>query len=361
MMTKIEDYVVLPPPSGTDITGNIIPVADVENRTPCLRKEDYYYIRELWNAYRNDSTLYKSDFFTSYNFRSLLSDIFRYINSWREDSSINEHTHMRAGMASYSFTGSLTDNSDYFPLEVQFMDWLKSSNTIVSLDNPPVLPQSGEKLDADLIRYFYRFLSQDMLRQVRSSSVGKRAFNYTLKTKDFAYEYPKLDSSDNLYYIPRTGNVVESGDAISVAGISSSGKQVGMHSLNRYSSSTGEKEYYNSMVFPTSTVTADIVFSAPVVEAYALLFLSVDRIDAHRSHSLPLLRPMTGSGVNWSVEILKRSDYDLVTSNVTVPTLNEWVSTKAETTYFNSTVDCIFARFETPYFALPSEWNWSPS
>jgi hypothetical protein len=115
------------------------------------------------------------------------------------------------------------------------------------------------------------------------------------------------------------------------------------------------------MVFPTSTVTADIVFSAPVVEAYALLFLSVDRIDAHRSHSLPLLRPMTGSGVNWSVEILKRSDYDLVASNFTVPTLNEWVSTKAETTWFDSYVECIFARFETPYFALPSEWNWSPS
>jgi hypothetical protein len=70
---------------------------------------------------------------------------------------------------------------------------------------------------------------------------------------------------------------------------------------------------------------------------------------------------MTGLGVNWSVEILKRSDYDLVASNFTVPTLNEWVSTKAETTWFDSYVECIFARFETPYFALPSEWNWSPS
>lgn len=348
MMTKIEDYVVSPPPSGTDITGNIIPVADVENRTPCLRKEDYYYIRELWNAYRNDSSLYKSDFFTSYNFRSLLSDILRDTNSWREDSEIYYHTHMKAGMDSYSFTGNLADDS----YSSQFFDWMKSSNAIVSFDNPPVLPKYGEKLDAETIRYFYRFLSQDMFRQVESSSWGKRAFNYSVKEKSFSYESPKLDSSYNLYYVPETGSVEENISTIA---------SLGMRTLNRYNSSTGEKEYYNSVVFPTSTVTADIVFSAPVVEAYALLIITGYRHDAHSHQGLPLLRPMTGSGVNWSVEILKRSDYDLVTSNLTVPTLNEWVSTKAEETDFDSYVSYIFARFEPPYFALPSEWNWSPS
>lgn len=360
MMTKIEDYVLNPPPSGTDITGNIIPMADIENRMPCLRNEDYYYIRELWDAYRNEGSRYNHDF-SDPDCRELLSDILQCTNSWREDIQIFPHTYIKAGMESYSFTGSLIDNPDHFSLEVQFMDWLKSSNKIMSFDNQPVLPKSGEKLDADIIRYFYRVLSQDMLRKVESSSLGKRAFNYTVKEKSFSYEYPSLDSplsGGNLYYTSTTGNVV--GDEHSIS-ITLGDERLGMLSLDRYSSSTGETEYYNSIVFPASTVTADIVFSAPVVEAYALLYLDVRRDDAHRTQGLPLLRPMTGSGVNWSVEILKRSDYDLVTSNITVPTLNEWVSTKAEETYFDSYIDCIFARFETPYFALPSEWNWSPS
>lgn len=354
MMTRIEDYVLVPPPSETDITGEIIPVADIENRTPFLRQEDYYYIRELWNAYRNDSSLNRNNFLSSYNFRSLLSDILYYTNQWSNDTYINEHLHLRAGLGSYSFTGSLVDNN----YETGLLNWMKSSNAIVSFDNPPVAPAVYEKLDAETIRHFYKFLAQDMFRQVQSNSVGKRAFNYTVNAKTFTYEYPKLDSSDNLYYIPMTGEVVESNGYIQVNGISTNNKQVGMHSLDRYNSSTGKEEYYNSVAFPSSTITADIVFNAPVVEAYAELGVNVY---AGKYQGLALLRPMTGSGVNWRVEILKRSDYDLATSNLTVPALNEWVSTGAQTTYFNSIVRRIFARFATPYFALPSAWNWSPS
>ena len=70
---------------------------------------------------------------------------------------------------------------------------------------------------------------------------------------------------------------------------------------------------------------------------------------------------MDGSGVNWSVDILKRSDYDIMTSSMSVPALDEWVGTSATPTSFRAEIDRVFARFANPYFALPPEWDWSPS
>ena len=58
MMERIADYRLAPPSSGEDISGEIIPVADIDGRVASLRKEDYYYLRELWSAFRNDSTAY---------------------------------------------------------------------------------------------------------------------------------------------------------------------------------------------------------------------------------------------------------------------------------------------------------------
>lgn len=355
MMMSVSDYLLSVPPSGEDITGDIIPVADIDGRSAALRKEDYYYLRELWSVFRNESSGLTTKF-SSYNFRSLISStILYYLNQWKSDTSINEHTHMRAGLSSYSFTGDI-QSSGY---SNQFLNWMKKNNAIVTFDGSPVSPAPGKRIDADVVRYLYRFLAQDMFRQVRDISLGgTRAFTFTTEVKNFQYSYPKLDSKYNLEFVQMVGQVKGSGGYVNIDGISENGQQVGMHTLRRYSSSGGGYEYYNSVAFPSSTITADITFSAPVVEAYALMTIN---ISGSINQGLQVLRPMTGSGENWSVDILKRSDYDLATSNLSVPALDEWVGTSASATYFNAKIEMVFARFANPYFALPSEWDWSPS
>ena len=357
MMTRISDYLLSAPPSDADITGNIIPVADIEGRDAALRKEDYYYLRELWSAFRNDGVAYTSAFTGNYSLRSLIaSEILSYLNQWKSDTSINEHTHMRAGLASYSFTGSI--ESTVFQ-SLQFFNWMKDNDAVVKFDGSPVSPSAGKRIEADVVRHLYRFLAQDMFRQVRDISLGvTRAFTFTTEVKDIPYSYPTLDKEDNLEFVQMVGQVKGSGGYVNTDGISSNGQQVGMHTLKRHNSSAGAYEYYNSVAFPSSTITADITFSAPVVDAYALMTIY---IEGRINQGLQVLRPMTGSGVNWSVDILKRSDYDLVTSNISVPALDEWIGTSATPTYFHAKIERVFARFASPYFALPSEWDWSPS
>ena len=360
MMTKISDYLISAPPSDTDITGNIIPVADIEGKDALLRKEDFYYLRELWNAYNNDIRQYNLDFGQSG--ASLLTLIGQIINTLNEDKSLTymtPATHMKAGLASYAFTGSISTGS---AVDKQFFNWMKNANAIVTLDGSPISPTHGGKIDADAVRYFYRFLTQDMFRQVNDTSrTGTRAFTFTTETKSVPYSYPKLDSSNNLEFVQMTGQIKGASGTVTVDGISGNGQQIGMHSLQRYNSSSRAYEYYNSVAFPSATTTADITFSSPVVEAYAQITLYVSSRTGQFSQGLQLLRPMTGSGVNWSVDLLKRSDYDLVTANMTVPALDAWVGTGATETYFSATIERVFARFANPYFALPSEWNWSPS
>ena len=353
MMTQISDYILAVPPSGEDITGNIIPVADIDGKDATLRKEDYYYLRELWSVYRNDNTAYTTAF-SPYGIRSLIaSSILYYLNLWKSDTYITSHTHMKVGLPSYSFTGNISSS-----WSSQFYNWMKNNNAIVTFDGSPVSPVAKGDINADVARYAYRFLAQDMFRQVRDISLGgTRAFTFTTEVKNIPYSYPKLDSEDNLEFVQMVGQVKGSGGYVNTDGISWNGEQVGMHTVKRYNSSAGAYEYYNSVAFPSSTITADITFSAPVVDAYALMTIY---IDGRINQGLQVLRHMTGSGVNWSVDILKRSDYDLVTSNLSVPALDEWVGTSASATYFNANIERVFARFANPYFALPSEWDWSP-
>ena len=112
MMTRISDYLMSSPPSDADITGNIIPVADIEGRNAALRKEDYYYLRELWSVFRNNGVAYTAEFTDNSSLRNLIASyILPDLNQWKSDTYINEHTHMRAGLASYSFTGRIERGS----------------------------------------------------------------------------------------------------------------------------------------------------------------------------------------------------------------------------------------------------------
>lgn len=356
MMTQISDYILAVPPSGEDITGNIIPVADIDGKDATLRKEDYYYLRELWSVYRNDNTAYTTAF-PQYGIRGLIAgSILYYLNLWKSDTYMTSHTHMKVGLPSYSFTGNISSS-----WSSQFYNWMKNNNAIVAFDGSPVSPVANGDINADVARYAYRFLTQDMFRNVRDTSYGgTRALTFTTETKSIPYSFVKLDSDDNIVSVSETGQIVGSGGYINANGISTNGRQIGMHSFRKYVSSESKYKYYNSVAFPTSTITADITFSAPVVEAYALM--SIDIYNARTlSQGLQLLRPMTGSGVNWSVDFIKRSDYDLVTANLTLPTLDEWVDTQADVTYYHADIERVFARFADLYFELPSEWDWSPN
>ena len=305
---------------------------------------------------------YTAEFTGDSSLRSLIADQILFdLNRWKSDTSINEHTHMRAGLASYSFTGSIESTGFQYS---QFFNWMKDNDAVVKFDGSPVSPSAGKRIEADVVRHLYRFWAQDMFRQVRDISLGgTRAFTFTTEVKDIPYSYPTLDKEDNLEFVQMVGQVKGSGGYVNTDGIISSGSQVGMHTLKRYNSSTRAYEYYNSVAFPSSTITADIAFSAPVVDAYALMtfYLRIGGASQSTSQRLQVLRHMDGSGVNWSVEILKRSDYDLMTSNMSVPALDEWVGTSATPTSFSAEIERVFARFASPYFALPSEWDWSPS
>lgn len=356
MMEKIADYILAQPPDGEDISGNIIPVADVDGKDAALRKEDYYYLRELWSAFRNESSAYTTGFSAS-NFRSLISNILYYMNQWKSDSYITSHTHMKSGLSSYSFTGSLSSGSGTF--SNQFLNWMKNNNAIELLDTSETAPSASLPMSADILRLLYRHLSKDMFRQVRDSSLGgTRAFTFTAQQASIPYTYVTLDNDDNVVSVSMTGTVQGSGGYIQANGINGNGQQVGVHVLQKWDSSARKYKYYNSLCFPSSTISANVTFSAPVSEAYALMNIY---LDGRNFQGLQLLRPMTGSGTSWSVELLKRSDFDLVSSNLSYPTFDEWSETAGTACYYQANVERVFAKFSKPYFALPVEWNWSPN
>lgn len=359
MMEKIADYRLAPPPSDEDISGEIIPVADIDGRDAALRKEDYYYLRELWNVFRNESSADTTGF-SSFSFRNLISNVLYYMNQWKSDSYMASHTHLKSGLASYSFTGDLVTNAQSSTWSNQFFNWMKNNSAIELLNTSATAPSAKLPMTADIVRLLYWFLSKDMFRQVKDTSLGgTRAFTFTTQKTSIPYTYVTLDNDRNVVSASNTGTIEGSGGRIVANGINGNGQQVGVHVLQKWDSDASKYKYYNSLAFPSSTVSASVTFSAPVSDAYALVDLYLST--GSGLQGLQLLRPMTGSGTSWSVELIKRSDFDLVTSNISFPAFDEWCDTAASVNYYNASVVCVFAKFSSPYFALPSGWDWSPS
>lgn len=356
-MDKIADYIIARPPVGEDISGNIIPVADIGGRDAALRKEDFYYIREMWSAFRNEFSADTTEFSSSH-FRYLIDGILDYMNQWKSDSHITPHTHMKSTLPSYSFTGSVSSGSGSF--SNQFFDWMKSNNAIELLDTSKTAPSANHPLSGDIVRLLYWFLSKDMFRQVQDASLGgTRAFTFTTQQASIPYSYVTLDGNNNVVSVSMEGTIQAANGHIVANGIGASGQHVGVHVLKKWDSDAGKYKYYHTLCFPSSTISANVTFSAPVSKAYALMNIY---LQGHYSYQgLQLLRPMTGGGTSWSVELLKRSDFDLVSSNLSFPTFGEWSETSGNAYYYDVGVQCVFAKFSDPYFALPSEWNWSPS
>lgn len=358
MMEKIADYILAPPPDGEDISGEIVPVADIGGRDAVLRKEDYYYLRELWSAFRNESSAYKYGF-SSAVFRMLIRNILYSMNQWKSDTGFGTHTHMKSGLASYSFTGS-PSSASYNTYGNQFFNWMKDNSAIELLDTSEAAPDAGVPMDADILRLLYRHLTKDMFRQVRDISLGgTRAFTFTTQQAGIPYAYVTLDDDDNMVTVSATGTIQGSNGNVVASGISTNGKHVGVHSLKKWDSTAGKYKYYNTLCFPSSTISANVTFSAPVSEAYALM--NIYLTSGTKTQGLQLLRPMAGGGTDWSVELMKRSDFDLVSSGISFPTFDVWGEASVRPYCYHADVERVFARFSDPYFALPAEWDWSPS
>lgn len=61
MMTSLQDYKFCEPkPPATAIDGEIIPTADIDNRHPTLRFEDWYYLKEMIHFLRGDMVFWNT-------------------------------------------------------------------------------------------------------------------------------------------------------------------------------------------------------------------------------------------------------------------------------------------------------------
>lgn len=342
MMTKKEDYRILPPPDDADVRGEIVPVADIDGRDAELREEDYYYIRELYYAFWND-TPSSANTFSSVNFCSLISTC---LLNLRSTSSLFHNSycvHMKAGLEPYDVYVSTTSVSSM----AAFEQWLVDRGALVYLaDDTTKSPGSGNPIAADALRVLYGFMTQDMFRQVLDVSVGRTlAFSMTTAEKSVSYEYATLDDDNNVVFVEASGTI----GASSSGGISvTTEKTFGVNVLSKYMN--GSKMYYAAVCFPSSTVSADVTLSDPAIEAYALVETSVGYKVSYKHRSF--IRKMTGSGTKWSVELLKREDLDALLDPTWYTAFNEWTKTSANNCYFRASVVRVFVRFSNLYIAL---------
>lgn len=349
MMISASDYKLYTPPSGVDIRGEIVPVADLDGRMPTIRREDACYLGELARVFRNTatSTVFPKDNRITLSLRALLP--YAGASDWdglaflalKPDCPMN-----------YSQSGKNLNAVTAFKAYATENDWFHTP-TAAHI-------KAGAPIRADDVRAAYYFLCADYYHRCYENT------QTNISTKGFLgctvtpteWEIPTHSIvHDELVIGTKMCSSHNNGT------FSSSLSLGGCTYLNRYDSDAGAYKYCNFLDVPSTPVSLPVSFDIPATKAYALMSFSA-YASRQNQKNVAVLREMTATESGFSLDVFNSSDLSelLGLLGYSSADFGEWTTdSTAHYCSFSASVVHFFAKFgQNAYYALPAEWDWSP-
>lgn len=345
MMTSASDYKLYTPPAGVDIRGEIVPVADIDGRIPTIRREDVCYLTELSCVFRNStsSTYFPKDNRKTVGLRGVIPcagdstwDGSKFL-ALKPDCPMN-----------YSQSGTSFNEVTAFKAFASANDWFHTPTA--------AKVKAGAPIRADDIRSAYHFLGEDYYHVCYESSCNSiyptgiigctvTPTEWTVPTHSVVND--ELVTGTKTYSSHNNGSL----DSFSLGG--------GTY-LSRYDSDSRAYKYCTFLDVPSLPVSVPVSFAINATKAYALLSLS-----ANTKYYKCVLREMTATESGFGLEVFNSSDlsYFLGVLGYSSADFDKW-TTDSTSRYFTLSASIVyfFAKFgRNAYYALPADWNWSPS
>lgn len=380
MLTRYTDYRYMTP-SESRIKGKIIPVSDIANKPSTLRKEDLYYIHEMYAYYRHlrsysvslnlDENIEAVDFSTpvSYlaGYRSIPSqdfngDNFRLVESFS------------------GFDGGLQIGRNPKSL-LQLMREGQNEKILRSEALPTTYPDYKNTLKANFLRTLYWFMNLKHYEQFTPSSSNPSVHNdflYTIMGQPIlTSHYYSSDSDGNIVDDAKNYNVVLSNWQFMFIDESESNpsytSSVGSaSSIQRYNTSSQSYEYRWMNGLPNGDLEVDIALAEGMnaESCYIGIEYRIERSSDYRCWSRSKFVPLTKSGdTAWSfnlydVNIVKQLFND---AGIQWNSDSDW-HTGGNTPVYSLSIFCghpqsypLMVKLSSKYTSLPTGWNWTPT
>ena len=380
MLTRYTDYRYMTP-AESRIKGKIIPVADIDNKPPTLRKEDLYYIHEMYAYYRhlrNYSVSWNlNENIDAVNFSTPVSYLAGYRSIPSQDFG---EDNFRLTESFSGFDGGLQVGRSTKSL-LQLMREVQHEKILRSDALPTTYPSNKNPLKADFLRTLYWFMNLKHYEQFEPSSSSPSVHNdflYTVLGQPIlTSHYYRLDSEGNIVDDAKNYNVAlsnwqfmfldESGSSPSYT------SSVGSASyIKRYNTSSQSYEYRWMNGLPNGDVEVDIALAEGMnaESCYIGLEYWIERSSDYRRWCRSKVVPLTKSGdTSWSfnlydVNIVKQLFND---AGIQWNSDSDW-HTGSDTPSYNLHIFCghpksnpLMVKLSSKYTSLPTGWNWSPS
>lgn len=382
MLTRYTDYRYLTP-AESRIKGKIIPVFDVDNKPPTLRKEDLYYIHEMYAYYRHlrsysvpwnlDENIDAIDFNApvSYlaGFRSLpqsdfTGDNFRLVNTFS------------------GFDGGLQVTTTNNQKSLTRLMLEKSPSQILRSELlPTTYPSYKNPLKVDFLRTLYWFMNLKHYEQftpITSSPSVHNDFVYTINGQPVitTHEYRYDSVQGEIVDTPKNKKVVLNNWSFSFLDESGSHPSyseelgsVGYVSKYDYDLHTNVYRWMNGLPQGDFEVDIELANGMTAESCYIGLEYRLIRSRDYHQWTRSKFVPLTKSGdTTWSFNLY---DVNLVRqlfsdAGVQWQSDSEWHTGSSSSGFYlviysgypNS--EPLMVKLSSKYTSLPTEWNWSP-
>lgn len=373
MLSRSSDYIYMTPQSG-DIKGEIIPTSDIAGTRPPMRKEDIYYLLEMYYDITRRATSVSGsvDGRTRY---AMLNGIASLFSQWGSVSSVVQSYYDARGVRFKDLPSAGVEmpmrgtNMASFN---DFLSWMAQSYPQCFVTMPHITGELGESkaMRADTLRKMYYGMNQPCYEPFKIGTTFPQKYRctvpsgQTLTYRTFSYSSSDdtITTEDVVGYFVGNGYISlreqqDSGSYYSTVG--------GIESITGHDSS-GNSRYRRLNGFPSSDVHCEIAFDSSLVIAGAFVCVEyLFEVSASMNKKIILLEPTERvSDTSVRFRFFRQDIMRKLVEGMGIPWDGDsgWTTSSGMHGYGSVVAGLeIFARVSNRYTELPTEWDWSPS
>lgn len=377
MLSHSSDYIYMTPPSD-DISGDIIPTSDIAGTPPLMRKEDIYYLLEMYYDMARRTTSVTGTIDERMRYYAL-HDIEYLFSRWGSAADVAAHydalgyyNNVRfKDLPSAGLEMPMT-NTNTTPFST-FLSWVAQNypQYIVTMPNVDGELGTWKQMCADTLRKMYYGMNQSCYEPFKIGTTFPQKYRCTVPTgqtltyKTFSYDYvdDTITTTDVVRYFVENGSV----DLRYQQDSGSYSSNVGQIGVIRGYDDKGNSRYKRLNGFPSSDVYCEIAFDSSLVIAGAFVCVNYyfSCSDCYQNRKIILLEPTERvSDTRVRFKFFRPAIMRKLVEDMGIPWAgdSDWTSSRGH--YGWGSVNAgyeIFAKISNKYTALPSAWDWSPS
>lgn len=373
MLTQTSDYHYIAPPSA-DIAGRIIPTNDIAGLRSSFRREDIYYLLEMYYDLMRKTSTMATPTFDGKIRTSALSIVKNLFENWGSAAGVleNDRNVMRLkNLPAEGIESDITSNR----VDDVFWKWFAQAYPQYIMTMPQFkngFPSSRDIMRADTMRTMYYGMNQPCYEPIAGAGFPSK-YTFTVPSGQtltrLTYDYNSSDDIITTEDIVKNLVIGYSGSIETTDESDSSIPNYGACEVGAIKSlfksdGDGNTLYKSMNCFPKSDVYCTVNFDASIAVESAFMQTYYQLVkDRNQYKTLFALEPMERiSDIQFRFKLFKPSTMARLAAAHGIPwgDDSDWTSSKGCQGTGEVSTGKIYAKIANKYTSLPAEWNWSP-